>query len=66
MSIHDLLHAPVKRTRVTLIGTLLRYEIEVEGQVIDNMIDTADEDIQQALINLGWTPPGGHRLVFPA
>lgn len=66
MSIHDLLRAPVKRTRVTLNGTLLRYEIEVEGQVIDNMIDTADEEVQQALIKLGWAPPGALRLAFPA
>lgn len=66
MSINDLLYAPVKRTRVTLNGTLLRYEIEVEGQVIDNMIDTADDEIQQALIALGWTPPGHPRLIFPA
>ncbi len=40
---------------------LIKQTTEIGGQIIRTVINTQDEQIRNALIGLGWTPPEQER-----
>lgn len=48
-------------TKVFPDGRIEQELVDLQGRIAREVMDTKDQQVRQALISLGWTPPGGTR-----